>query len=83
VIARWSWLLLVVETVAAAATLPLMYFGVLLGVIERVQVAMISVWLFVIAAQLRADRRRTRPARPGSTAPSAWTERPRRKVARR
>jgi hypothetical membrane protein len=58
VIARWSWLLLVVETVTALATLPLMYLGVLLGVIERVQVAMISIWLFVIAGQLYADRRR-------------------------
>lgn len=64
VIARWSWLLLVVETAAAVATLPLMYFGVLLGVIERVQVAMISIWLFVIAAQLHADRRRPSPISP-------------------
>lgn len=85
VIARWSWLLLVIETVAAAATLPLMYFGVLLGVIERVQVAMISVWLFVIAAQLHSDRRRSRPARPAParTAPAPWTERPRRTAERR
>lgn len=64
VIARWSLPLLVVETVTAAATLPLMYFGVLLGVVERVQVAMISIWLFVIAAQLYADGRRT--PRPGA-----------------
>jgi hypothetical membrane protein len=63
VIARWSWLLLVVETVTALATLPLMYLGILLGVIERVQVAMISIWLFVIAGQLYADRRR-RPTAP-------------------
>jgi hypothetical protein len=84
VIARWSWLLLVVETVAATATLPLMYLGVLLGVIERVQVAMISIWLFVIAAQLHADRRRTRPARPSApAAPAPWAERPRRTTARR
>jgi hypothetical protein len=64
VFARWSWLLLVVETVAAVTTLPLMYFGVLLGVIERVQVAMLSLWLFVIAAQLHNDRRH----RPGTAA---------------
>jgi hypothetical membrane protein len=84
VIARWSWLLLVVETVTAAATLPLMYFGVLLGVVERVQVAMISIWLFVIAAQLHADRRRARPVRsPARTAPARWTERPGRRTARR
>ena len=56
VIARWSWPLLVLETATATATLPLMYFGVLLGVMERIQVALISVWLFVIAAQLRAYR---------------------------
>lgn len=63
VIARWGRPLLVVETVTAAATLPLMYSGVLLGVVERVQVGMISGWLFVIAAQLYADRRpATRPA---------------------
>ncbi|GAA4486879.1 hypothetical protein GCM10023191_013900 [Actinoallomurus oryzae] len=73
VIARWSWLLLVVETVTAVATLPLMYFGVLLGVIERVQVAMISIWLFVIAAQLHADRRRAPApaALPASEPPPA------------
>lgn len=66
VIARWGWPLLVVETVTALATLPLMYFGVLLGVVERVQVSMISIWLFVIAAQLYADRHRPtpRPAEP-------------------
>lgn len=65
VIARLGWPLLVVETVAALATLPLMYFGVLLGVAERIQVAMISGWLFVIAAQLYADRRLApRPAEP-------------------
>jgi hypothetical protein len=59
--------------VTAAATLPLMYFGVLLGVVERVQVAMISIWLFVIAAQLRADRRRTGPGRsPAPAAPAPW-----------
>ena len=60
VIARWSWPLLVVETVTAAATLPLMYLGMFLGVMERIQVAMISIWLFVIAAQLYAGRRRPR-----------------------
>jgi hypothetical membrane protein len=58
VIARWSWLLLVAETATATATLPLMYFGLILGVVERAQVAMISIWLFVIAGQLYADRRR-------------------------
>jgi hypothetical protein len=58
VIARWAWPLLLAETAAAIATLPLMYWGVLLGVVERVQVALISLWLFAIAAQLYADRRR-------------------------
>jgi hypothetical protein len=87
VIARWSWLLLLVETATALATLPLMYFGVLLGVIERVQVAMVSMWLFVIAGQLYADRhrppgpreptRQERQAGPGpdpttGTGPAAW-----------
>jgi hypothetical membrane protein len=68
VFARWSWPLLVVETVTALATLPLMYLGVLLGVVERVQVAMLSVWLFVIAGQLYADRRRPSPT--GDLGPS-------------
>ena len=54
VIARWSWPLLLAETAAAVATLPLMYWGVLLGVVERVQVTLISAWLFVIAGQLYA-----------------------------
>jgi hypothetical protein len=60
VIARWSWPLMVLETVTALATLPLMYLGVLLGVIERVQVSVISLWLFVIAGELYAGRRRQR-----------------------
>jgi hypothetical protein len=74
VIARWSWLLLLVETVTALATLPLMYLGVLLGVVERVQVAMISIWLFVIAGQLYADRRRrdVPPVRPPRSGPAVW-----------
>ncbi|GAB2823899.1 hypothetical protein GCM10027176_30480 [Actinoallomurus bryophytorum] len=63
VIARWSWLLLLAETATALATLPLMYFGVLLGVMERVQVAVVSLWLFVIAGQLYADRHRPSPRR--------------------
>ena len=76
VIARWSWLLLLVETVTALATLPLMYLGVLLGVIERVQVAMISIWLFVIAGQLYADRRRRAAVRAPLSPPNGpvWDE---------
>jgi hypothetical protein len=79
VIARWSWILLVMETVAAAATLPLMYLGVLLGVVERVQVAILSIWLFVIAGQLYADRRsspgprRLRPLGRVSLQGRRWT----------
>jgi hypothetical protein len=74
VIARWSWLLLLVETVTALATLPLMYLGVLLGVVERVQVAMISIWLFVIAGQLYTDRRRRAvpPVRAPRSGPAVW-----------
>jgi hypothetical protein len=56
VIARWGWPLMIVETVTALATLPLMYFGLLLGVVERVQVSVISLWLFVIAGELYAER---------------------------
>lgn len=58
-IARWSREIAIAETVTAVATLPLMYFGVLLGVMERVQVIVISLWLFVIAGELHAARRRT------------------------
>jgi hypothetical protein len=61
VISRWSWPVMVAETGTALATLPLMYFGVFLGVIERVQVSVISLWLFVVAGELRS--RRTAPAR--------------------
>lgn len=77
VIAHWSWLLMVVETVTALATLPLMYFGVLLGVIERIQVTVISVWLLVIACELYADRRR--PQR--TPKPVTWAEAPPEKAA--
>lgn len=57
VIARWSWPVMVTETGTALATLPLMYYGVLLGVVERVQVSVVSLWLFVLAGELRARRR--------------------------
>jgi hypothetical protein len=67
VIARWSWPLMVLETVTALATLPLMYLGVLLGVMERVQVSVISLWLFVIAGELYAGRRRQRRAPRSAT----------------
>jgi hypothetical protein len=60
-ISRWSWPVMVTETAAALATLPLMYLGVFLGVIERVQVGVVSLWLFVVAGELRA--RRPAPAR--------------------
>jgi Protein of unknown function (DUF998) len=72
VIARWGWPLLLAETAAAVATLPLMYSGVLLGVVERVQVALISLWLFAIAGQLYADRRRG-PRATSSGARAAWS----------
>jgi hypothetical protein len=75
VIARWSLLLLLVETATALATLPLMYFGVLLGVMERVQVAVVSLWLFVIAAQLYADRRRPSLRREAGDPPGHRTPR--------
>jgi Protein of unknown function (DUF998) len=58
VLARWSWPVMVVETTTALATLPLMYFGLVLGIMERVQVTVISVWLFVIAVELYTGRRR-------------------------
>jgi hypothetical protein len=54
VIARWSWSLMIVETATALGTLPLMYFGLLLGVVERIQVSVLSLWLFVIAGELYA-----------------------------
>ncbi|GAB3987406.1 hypothetical protein GCM10029978_106090 [Actinoallomurus acanthiterrae] len=60
VLARWSWPVMVVETTTALATLPLMYFGLTLGVMERIQVTVISVWLFVIAVELYTGRRRAR-----------------------
>ncbi|WP_345354975.1 DUF998 domain-containing protein [Actinoallomurus liliacearum] len=62
VLARWSWPVMVVETGTALGTLPLMYFGLMLGVMERVQVTVISVWLFVIAVELYTGRRRARVA---------------------
>lgn len=58
VLARWSWPVMVAETSTALATLPLMYFGLVLGVMERIQVTVISVWLFVIAVELYTGRRR-------------------------
>ena len=77
VIARWGWALAVTETVAALATLPLMYFGLFLGIVERVQVGVLSLWLFVIAGELYAAR-----ARPPSSRRSVWTRRTSEKVAR-
>lgn len=77
VIARWSWPLVVAETVTAVATLPLMYFGVLLGVIERVQVTVLALWLLVIAGELYTGGGRTAPS-PQAT---RRARRPRQKAA--
>lgn len=68
VIARWGWLLLGVETATALATLPMMYFGVWLGIMERVQTTTLSLWLLVIAGELYADRWRARRASVPATA---------------
>ncbi|MCO5974681.1 DUF998 domain-containing protein [Actinoallomurus soli] len=71
VLARWSWPVMVVETSTTLGTLPLMYFGLMLGVMERVQVTVISVWLIVIAVELYTGRRRALAAGPPALHPDA------------
>ncbi|MQY04245.1 DUF998 domain-containing protein [Actinomadura macrotermitis] len=65
-LARWGWLLAVVETVAAASTLVAMLLGRWLGIIQRVQISILCLGLLTIAWALYADRSagRDAPAEP-------------------
>jgi phage shock protein PspC (stress-responsive transcriptional regulator) len=60
-LARWAWVLAVVEALTALATLVLMYLGVWLGLAQRVQISVLCLGLLLIAWALLADHF-TRPA---------------------
>ncbi|MFC5754824.1 DUF998 domain-containing protein [Actinomadura rugatobispora] len=57
VLARWGWLLALVETVCALGTLLAMLLGRWLGIIQRVQISILVLGLLTIAWALYQDRR--------------------------
>ncbi|MFC9976262.1 DUF998 domain-containing protein [Spirillospora sp. NPDC127200] len=57
-LARWGWLLALVETVFALSTVLAMLLGRWLGIIQRVQICVLVLGLLTIAWALYADRRR-------------------------
>ncbi|MGI5167022.1 DUF998 domain-containing protein [Spirillospora sp. CA-253888] len=57
-LARWGWLLALVETVFALSTVLTMLLGRWLGIIQRVQISILVLGLLTIAWALYADRRR-------------------------
>jgi hypothetical protein len=61
-LARWGWLLALTETVLSLATLVLMYFGVWLGLAQRLQISVLCMGLLVIAWALYTDWLRHRQA---------------------
>ncbi|MFI0351692.1 DUF998 domain-containing protein [Actinomadura sp. 9N407] len=65
-LARWGWLLALVETVAALSTLVAMLLGRWLGIIQRVQISILCLGLLVIAWALYEDRRRARGSTGGA-----------------
>ncbi|GAB3662392.1 hypothetical protein GCM10027589_25220 [Actinocorallia lasiicapitis] len=63
-LARWGWLLAIVEAAAAGGTLVLMWAGRWLGLVQRIQITILCLGLFLIAWALweRPKARATRPA---------------------
>jgi hypothetical protein len=61
-LARWGWLLAVTEAVLSAGTLALMYFGLWLGLAQRLQISVLCMGLLVIAWALYTDWLRHRQA---------------------
>jgi hypothetical protein len=55
-LARWGWLLAGTEAVLSLGTLALMYFGVWLGLAQRLQISVLCMGLLVIAWALHTDR---------------------------
>ncbi|GAA3201568.1 DUF998 domain-containing protein [Actinocorallia longicatena] len=64
-LARWGWPLALVEAVAAAGTLVLMWAGRWLGLVQRIQITILCLGLFLIAWALW---QRPRPRRAGRAA---------------
>ncbi|WP_433333170.1 DUF998 domain-containing protein [Spirillospora sp. CA-294931] len=56
-LARWGWLLALLETVFALSTVLAMLLGRWLGIIQRVQIAILCLGLLTIAWALLEDRR--------------------------
>ncbi|MEW2352461.1 DUF998 domain-containing protein [Spirillospora sp. NPDC029432] len=67
-LARWGWLLALIETVAALGTLLAMVLGRWLGIVQRFQISILCLGLLTIAWALYADRRRARADAPGAAA---------------
>jgi hypothetical protein len=58
-LARWGWLLAAVESAAAVATLMLMWAGTWLGLVQRIQITILCLSLFLIAWAIWPLRRST------------------------
>jgi hypothetical protein len=56
-LARWGWLLASVEAAAAVATLLLMWAGTWLGLVQRIQITILCLSLFLIAWAIWPHRR--------------------------
>jgi hypothetical protein len=70
-LAHWGWLLALTEAVLSLGTLMLMYFGVWLGLAQRLQISVLCMGLLVIAWALGTDwlaHRRARAAARGEPA---------------
>ncbi|MFD0901655.1 DUF998 domain-containing protein, partial [Actinomadura sediminis] len=63
-LARWGWLLALIESVFALVTLAAMYQGQWLGIVQRFQIGILCLGLLTIAWALHADRAAARGARP-------------------
>ncbi|GAA2435832.1 hypothetical protein GCM10010191_58200 [Actinomadura vinacea] len=68
-LARWGWLLAVIEIVCAIGTLLAMVLGRWLGIIQRLQISILILGLLTIAWALYAERRGNR-AEAGGTPPA-------------
>lgn len=65
-LSRWGAVLAVAEAATAIATLALMYAGTWLGLMQRVQITVLSLGLLLIAWEVFSDRH----VPPGSSAPA-------------
>ncbi|QFG27297.1 DUF998 domain-containing protein [Actinomadura sp. WMMB 499] len=64
-LARWGWMLALIESMFALVTLAAMYHGEWLGIVQRFQIGILCLGLLTIAWALHADRARAARAHAG------------------